>query len=286
MINRILLCSDLDRTILPNGAQDESPGARELLHAVSGRPEVTLVYVSGRHLGLLKSAIEEYGIPVPDFAVGDVGATIYQITEGQWGSWTEWEKQIAPDWKGCTHDRIAGLFRDMDELELQEPSKQNKFKLSYYAAEDTDHRKLVEKMQKRLHPEGIRSSLIWSVDEEKHKGLLDVLPENATKYHAIRFIMQSRDFTEKQTVFAGDSGNDLPVLTSGLQSVLVRNASPDVRAEAEKVTRDKGIQDMLYFAGGGFLGMNGNYSAGVLEGLAHFIPEAESWLSINMFRKI
>ncbi len=286
MINRILLCSDLDRTILPNGAQDESPGARELLHAVSGRPEVTLVYVSGRHLGLLKSAIKEYGIPVPDFAVGDVGATIYQITEGQWGSWTEWEKQIAPDWKGRTHDQIAGLFRDMDELELQEPEKQNKFKLSYYAAEDTDHRKLVEKMQKRLHPEGIRSSLIWSVDEEKHKGLLDVLPENATKYHAIRFIMQNRDFTEKHTVFAGDSGNDLPVLTSGLQSVLVRNASPDVRAEAEKVTRDKGIQDMLYFARGGFLGMNGNYSAGVLEGLAHFIPEVESWLSTSMFRKI
>ena len=34
----------------------------------------------------------------------------------------------------------------------------------------------------------------------------------------------------------------------------------------------------LYIARGGFMGMNGNYSAGILEGFVHFIPQAAAWL--------
>jgi hypothetical protein len=37
-------------------------------------------------------------------------------------------------------------------------------------------------------------------------------------------------------------------------------------------------QDTLYVAQGGYLGMNGNYSAGILEGLAHYWPEVDTWL--------
>jgi len=38
--------------------------------------------------------------------------------------------------------------------------------------------------------------------------------------------------TRDHAVFAGDSGNDLPVLTSAIKSVLVANASAEVREEA------------------------------------------------------
>jgi hypothetical protein len=124
----------------------------------------------------------------------------------------------------------------------------------------------------------VRASLIWSVDEMNHIGLLDVLPRDATKLHAIRFLMKRKDFDVAHTVFAGDSGNDLPVLTSGLQAVLVRNAIEPVRAHALQAVAAAGRAERLYLAAGGFLGMNGNYSAGVLEGLAHFIPEVEDWL--------
>jgi hypothetical protein len=79
-------------------------------------------------------------------------------------------------------------------------------------------------------------------------------------------------------VYAGDSGNDLPVLGSGLQAVLVANAIPEVRQEALARVRKRGRADQLYLARGEFLGMNGNYSAGILEGLCHFLPEARSWL--------
>ena len=33
----------------------------------------------------------------------------------------------------------------------------------------------------------------------------------------------------------------------------------------------------LYIARGDYLGMNGNYSAGILEGVAHYMPDAEKW---------
>lgn len=278
MGTEVLLCSDLDRTLLPNGPQDESPLARERLRALAERPEVTLAYVSGRHRQLLLDAIDEYDIPVPAYAIGDVGTTIYQVRDGEWWPWAEWEQEIAPDWNGRRHDQLAALFDDLDDIEPQEPEKQNTFKLSYYAPADMDPNRLIDPMSERLRAAAVRASLIWSVDETENRGLLDVLPRSATKYHAIRFLMQRKGFAEAATVFAGDSGNDLPVLTSGLQSVLVRNARDEVRDQALREVRAKGVVERLYFAKGGFLGMNGNYAAGVLEGLVHFIPAAAAWL--------
>ena len=111
-----------------------------------------------------------------------------------------------------------------------------------------------------------------------HRGLLDVLPERATKYHAIRFLMGHKGFSEQDTVFAGDSGNDLPVLSSSLRTVLVANAAEEVREEAQHLSATRGTSDSLYLARGDFLGMNGNYSAGILEGIAHFLPETLAWM--------
>lgn len=274
----VLLCSDLDRTILPNGRQPESPQARPLLRALAARPEVTLAYVSGRHEALLKQAIEEYAIPVPDYAIGDVGTTIYEIRDGAWQAWPAWAEEIAPDWRGRSHDELAGLFADMNDLVLQEAEKQGRFKLSYYTPADMDRTALLPEMEQRLGALGVRASLIWSVDEAAKVGLLDVLPASATKLHAVRFLMERKGFSEARTVFAGDSGNDLPALTSGLQAVLVRNAHPEVLREALDTLAAKGAADKLFIAEGGFLGMNGNYAAGVLEGLAHFLPETRAWL--------
>ena len=278
-MHRLLLCSDLDRTILPNGAPPESPRARPLLHALANRSEVTLAYVSGRHLTLLRDAISEFAIPIPDYAIGDVGTTIYEVCgEGDWRPWHEWSEEIAPDWDGACHADLSQLFCDLDLLRLQETEKQNTFKLSYYTPLNIERDALLTEMNARLQRQGACASLIWSVDEAAQVGLLDVLPASATKLHAVRFLMERKGFADGDTVFAGDSGNDLPVLTSGLQSVLVRNAHREVRDEALATLARQDLSDKLYVAAGGWLGMNGNYSAGVLEGVVHFFPEAQHWL--------
>jgi len=274
----ILLCSDLDRTLLPNGPQPESPQVRALLRRVSERPDVKLAYVSGRHRELLHEAIDSYRLPEPDYAITDVGTRIYGISDRRWQIWDAWEDEIGPDWGGKRHDELAALLSDFSPLALQEPEKQNTFKLSYYVAMDADRVELLEAISYRLEDAGIRANLIWSVDELENVGLLDILPASANKLHAILFLIDTLHIPASRTLFAGDSGNDLAVLTSGMQSVLVANAAQDVRDAALQVVRDNGHEDKLYLAKGAFLGMNGNYAAGVLEGLAHFFPETASWL--------
>jgi sucrose-6F-phosphate phosphohydrolase len=274
----ILLCTDLDRTLLPNGDQPESENARHYFTILANRPEVSLAYVTGRHKHLVLDAITQFQLPTPDYVIGDVGSSIYEIREGQWSPWPDWQEAIAPDWQGLDHENLAAMIQDMKELRLQEAEKQNRFKLSYYAAEDSDVEALLHNLYQRLDERGIRANIIWSIDEQRHIGLLDVLPRSASKLHAIEFLMKSKGYTHNNTVFAGDSGNDLLVLCSHINSVVVANASTEVRGEAQQLAEANGTTTALYLAKGGLLDMNGNYSAGILEGLVHFIPETLHWL--------
>jgi hypothetical protein len=67
-----------------------------------------------------------------------------------------------------------------------------------------------------------------------------------------------------------------------LQAILVKNVAQDVKNKALEILSHEQMTDYLYLARGNFFGMNGNYSAGVLEGLNHFFPETEHWISEAM----
>ncbi|PIT98392.1 MAG: haloacid dehalogenase [Candidatus Andersenbacteria bacterium CG10_big_fil_rev_8_21_14_0_10_54_11] len=280
-VERIFLATDLDRTMLPNGAQPESPRARALFAKLAARESVVLAYVSGRSRSLIEEAIAEYDLPLPDFAVGDVGTTIYRVgAKAVWEALDDWAGCIASDWRGLGWSDVQALFADLSGLKLQDdrPDKQGDFKVSYYTAAIIDHKALVAELTRRGEAAGIAASYIWSVDEEREVGLLDILPRSATKLHAVQFLGQRLQMPEERSVFAGDSGNDLPVVTSGMQSVLVANTRAEVQEEARAMLSAKGLSDRLYVAKGNWHTLNGNYAAGVLEGLAHFLPEIEPWL--------
>ncbi len=273
MSERILLCTDLDRTLIPNGPQPESPRAREYFNRVCSSSRLTLAYVSGRHQSLVQEAIVNYSLPQPDYVVGDVGTTIYQVEDAQtWHQLQEWEDSIGSDWAGHSHDDLARLFGDISQLRLQEVSKQNRYKLSYYVPLQADRDGIDADMKQRLQAAGVSASLVWSVDEPAGIGLLDILPAGATKLHAVEFLIHSLGFSLQNTVFSGDSGNDMPVLVSPVHAVLVNNAPPEVREEAIRTAQGESNHAALYLAQGGYLEMNGNYSAGILEGLAHYHP--------------
>ena len=260
MMKQLLLATDLDRTVLPNGDHEEPSDARKHFRTLTQREEICLVYVSGRGETLLKEAISSYDIPPPDYAIGDVGTTIFVTRDSSWRPLEVWQKAIAPDWKGKTSIDLSALFLDISALTLQEESKQNTFKLSYYAPEDTDRDALLTHMQEILDREHIEASLIWSIDEQKHIGLLDVLPKSATKLHALNFLQNLLEFPDDRTVFCGDSGNDMPALIHAPHAVLVANARDEVKKEASSSANN------LYIT-------HENYSAGVLEGVRHFFPE-------------
>jgi len=68
------------------------------------------------------------------------------------------------------------------------------------------------------------------------------------------------------------------VFSSPIQSVLVANASEGVKDAAIKQAQASHQADTLYLAQGNFMEMNGNYSAGILEGVVHYLPQTEDWL--------
>lgn len=269
---RLLLCTDMDRTVIPNGFQPEPASARREFKTFCQRPDVKLAYVTGRHVSLVKGAIKNYALPMPDFAITDVGTKIYQIDKGHWQQMADWEAEIDQDWHGHSHAQLKALLTPISELRLQESSKQNTHKLSYYLPLYLDKDTIIARIETYMTEAGIEASILWSVDEPKNIGLLDVLPKHATKLHAIEFLQARLGYSSKEVIFAGDSGNDLPVLTSGVQSVLVANASDEIKKAALQLSQHNGHGEALYLAENEARNNNGNYSAGVLQGVAHFAP--------------
>lgn len=279
MTDRLLICTDLDRTLIANGPQSESPGARQMFTRLVSRDEVTLAYVSGRHRALVEKAITNYCLPVPDYVIGDVGTTIYHVgTEHEWKKQWKWDRAISEDWAGLSHDDLKKLLNDISNLRLQEPAKQNTHKLSYYVPQQTNVEQLGNTIRERLEAHDIKANLIWSIDEPAGVGLLDILPARASKHHAIEALMQQLDFNYSNTVFSGDSGNDIEVLASPIPAILVANSQPEVRELANRLSQEQGHPDEIYIAQGNFNGMNGNYSAGIIEGIVHYHPETLAWL--------
>jgi len=280
MAPSLLLCTDLDRTLLPNGAAPESPQARRLFTELVSHAEIRLAFVTGRDRERVEHAIELYGLPLPDYVIGDVGTTIYELADGpKWSRIEMWDEQIGHDWADVSREELGGLLANIGELRLQEASKQNRFKLSYYTPLSASTNELIARIDAKLSRIGIRYAVVCSVDEPGGVGLLDILPGSATKRHAIEFLMNETGFNLSQTVFCGDSGNDLSVLASEIPGVLVANASPAVRRQAIELARQMNCLDALYIAKGSFLGLNGNYAAGILEGVVHYYPDALEWIS-------
>jgi hypothetical protein len=124
MDEQLLICTDLDRTLISNGRQPESPNARQHFATLASHPEITLAYVSGRDRKLVMQAITNFCLPIPDFVVADVGTTIYHVGRRQdWRRQTDWEEEIAQDWAGRSHGDLKLLLQDLPDLQLQETAK-------------------------------------------------------------------------------------------------------------------------------------------------------------------
>lgn len=272
---KLLLCTDLDRTLIPNGFEPESKDSLKFFQQLVNHPQVTLVYVTGRDQDLVLQAIEDYSLPTPDFVVANVGTSIYKISGKRWIYLEQWEKYISDSWQGKVASQIEEILINIDHLSLQEASKQNTYKLSYYVPLNTDYKTIIKNIKNILDTHSVIANLVWSEDEQADIGLLDILPANAGKRQAIEFLINYLDFNYSNTIFSGDSGNDICVMSSPIQSILVANANIKVKQAAIESATNNNQIDTLYFAKGDYLNMNGNYSAGILEGIAYYMPQVE-----------
>ena len=270
---KLLLACDLDRTIVPDGPEPLSDNAIPDFNSFVQSNQVAVVYISGRNLTEILAVVKDYNVANPKIIVANDGTSIYVHQTGDWQKLSDWDALLDPDWQGMTNPDIHAILKDLHHLRLQEPQHQDKYKVSYYAPEDVDSSGLVQSIQSHLRSHGLQVAVVTSVDHVGHKAYLDILPATGTKIHALNYLVKTLGFDPSRVVVCGDSGNDLTLLTYGYHAIVVNNATSAFKHLVRDTARTKGMSDQIYFATGGFKGMNGNYAAGVLEGLNYFWPQ-------------
>jgi len=262
-----ILATDLDRTLLPNGSWPADPGAIDLFNELTEKHEVLVVYVTGRNLDLAENAIEEYGIRHPHVLIGDVGTSIRKYQQGTWASHDGWDahvKQSSPRWDA---EAVRSAVAEVEGLTEQESEHCSPFKQSYYV--DHDRNETILKTVDSLIKGKFDEVIVYSFDSQTGKGLLDFLPHSATKQTALEYVANEFGLNKADVVFCGDSGNDVFPLTAGFSGVLVRNADEQLVTNVKQAV-EANPELRVFFAKGGFKGLNGYYTSGVIEGAYHY----------------
>jgi hypothetical protein len=263
-----LIATDLDRTLFPNGNQEYDNSLPQLKELIKDKG-LRLMFVTGRNVDQVRDGMERYDPPVPEYLIAEVGTRIYSYTDGTFTEDQSYIDFIRDNTRGWDADEIRERLLTIDGLELQEPHNQNRFKVSFFIR-DLDRADEIKKQAAEMLPDITPDGEItYSVDETVGIGLLDVLPKRANKLEALEFLRKRLGLTAEEMIYFGDSGNDLVPLTSGYRAVLVRNAADEVKKEARRTAREKGIADCVYIAQG-TADLNGNYSSGIIEGLHFF----------------
>lgn len=262
-----ILATDLDRTLLPNGKWPPDQEAIELFNELTERNQVLVVYVTGRNLQLSEQAIADYGIRHPHVLIGDVGTSIRKYKRGGWEPDSGWDlhvRRASPRWDA---DGVRALLAGVDGLVEQEREHCGPFKQSWYVDHER-RQQILETVDARVR-DRFDEVIVYSFDSQTGKGLLDLLPNSATKQTALEYIAEESGVDRSEVVFCGDSGNDIFPLTAGFCGVMVRNADEQLVADVNRAVQSN--PDLkVYHAQGGFKGLSGYYTSGVIEGAYHY----------------
>jgi hydroxymethylpyrimidine pyrophosphatase-like HAD family hydrolase len=159
-----------------------------------------------------------------------------------------------------TASEIAGWLTDIPGLRMQEAERQQEFKLSYYVEIQRDQDDFTRQIETRLARHDIRAAVIYSTDPAKEVGLLDILPDQAAKDAALRYLQTKAELPEDRVVYAGDSGNDLAAFLSGFKAIVVSNTPEDVK---DRVRLRAQRPDRIFVA-------TYPHAKGVIQGCRHF----------------
>jgi len=251
-----LLATDLDGTLFGKTGKTRNTDCLFEISQILKIKKMKLVFVTGRHLDLASQAINDFSLPLPDAIVCSVGTEIY--LNQNWELDREYEQAL--ERKNSSFDlvRISAALEPIQGLQEQEPEKQGRFKKSYYSG-NVKKEQVGPKVKEVLDANSINARVIFSVDRETGKGLVDVLPKNASKHSAIRFLAEKWGISSGSVIVSGDSGNDIEMVCSEFNSIVVGNASELLVSEAKK-------SEKAFFS-------KQPSACGVLEGLKHYLGE-------------
>lgn len=208
-----LLATDLDGTLVGDRA-----GLQELLDFYEQQPyEVGLIYITGRHLASARQLIADEGLPIPHALVTDVGTEIYTGDDFQKDE--KWESRLMEEWKPQHVEKLAQSIDGLTPQELPVNSRR-----SYHVTDA----QAVEQFRTLLEAQSVPHKLIFSGGKD-----LDILPPASGKGQALSYLLERHGISDAKLLVAGDSGNDLEMLTLGFPSVIVGNAQPELKNHEE-----------------------------------------------------
>ncbi len=264
----MIIATDLDRTLLPNGKQPYD-GSMGLFKEIVQDKEIVLTYVTGRNLSLVRKAIKKFDAPLPNYIIAQVGTKIYYRKKTRFREDKNWIDHIRSSTKCWSIEKFRKALAHIPDIKIQEKIHQNDFKLSYYL-NDLSKSRLINKeishIVQSICPDAV---LIFSIDERYDIGFLDILPQEATKLAGLEYLRKKMQIPKEEIIYCGDSGNDILPLVAGYKSIVVKNAIPQVKKAVKLIVRHREINQSLYIAKGDKK-LNGNYVSGIIEGLAYF----------------
>ncbi|MBT2582902.1 HAD-IIB family hydrolase [Planococcus sp. ISL-109] len=230
-----MLATDLDGTLVGDKA-----GLRELLDFYEEQPyEVGLIYITGRHLASAQTLINDEQLPIPKALITDVGTEIYMGAGFEKDG--NWEALLMRNWMPARVEAIAKGITGIHKQDLPVDSRR-----SYHVTDP----QAVEQFRSLLQQHAVPHKLIFSGGKD-----LDILPPQSGKGQALQYLLERYEISGAKLLVAGDSGNDLEMLTLGFPSVIVGNAQPELQQHRQ--------HPLIYRA-------NRHCAGGIYEAWTHF----------------
>lgn len=274
-----VLATDLDGTLIPLTGVPDNLKALGILKKALSEARCQTVFATGRHLESVHSAIQDYGLPLPDWIICNVGTSIHRRIDGRFEPVKAFEDHLGELTRDMDRQQLEAILLDCQGLRKQPPERQQPFKLSYFA-DASSLEPLEAELKARLVEWNAPWSLIASIDPFNGDGLIDFLPADVSKAYALQWWAEHFGHRRDSIVYAGDSGNDTAALTAGFRAILTGNADRGLARKVYTALRAREWDHRLFLA-------QGQATSGVLEGCVwhgligrqyHSFPQAASAL--------
>lgn len=242
-IDRLIL-TDIDNTLTGDDAS-----MQEFFNLIAAAPvNVGFGIATGRRYEEVVRMIQELEIPQPEVLITSVGTEIYYGKNHTMDK--SWLKHIDNRWEP---DRVREMLDGLEGFGRQPDHEQSAFKVSYQI--DPERSPKLSQIKRILRENKVQAKAVLS-----HGMFLDIIPVRAGSGVSVRHLAYKWNFPLECILAAGDSGNDIGMLSVNALGVVVGNYCPELE-KLRKLPR-------VYFA-------QGHHAAGIIEGIRfyHFLDQ-------------